>query len=313
MRRGDLESDFDIDPSRSIRIGQGISARVRRLDDFRYFGLSDTISRKWMSIVRRRVSRRNTEGDGAVDRVVVVTGGASGIGLGVTRLFARKGHPVAMLDLQEDALEREGALLRAEGHRVLARRVDVADRTDIEAAYAAIRQELGPIAIVVANAGITEGIGFLDVTLQAWQRMIDVNLTGVFHTVQAALPDMVQAGWGRVITISSHAAQSGAADRAHYSAAKGGVIGLTRALAREFAAHGITVNTIPPSVVATPMAEQGIAAGTFPPLDIISQHIPIPRAGTPEDIAAACEFLASDGASYITGQVLAVNGGMFIG
>jgi NAD(P)-dependent dehydrogenase (short-subunit alcohol dehydrogenase family) len=247
------------------------------------------------------------------DRVVVVTGGASGIGLGVTRLFARKGHPVAMLDIQDAALERESAALASEGAKVLARKVDVSNRDSIESAYDAIRKELGPIAIVVANAGISEGIKFQDVSPTIWQRMIDINLTGVFHTVQAALPDMVVAKWGRIITISSQAAQSGAADRAHYAAAKAGVIGLTRALAREFAADGITVNTIPPSVVATPMAEQGIVAGTFPPLDVISQHIPIPRPGTPDDIAAACEYLASDGASYVTGQVLAVNGGMFIG
>lgn len=249
----------------------------------------------------------------STERVVVVTGGASGIGLGVSRLFARKGHPVAMLDVQDAALEREGAALRAEGAKLLARKVDVSNRDEVEAAYAAVRQELGPIAIVVANAGISEGIGFLDTSVSSWQRMIDINLTGVFHTVQAALPDMVEAKWGRIITISSHAGQSGAADRAHYAASKAGVIGLTRALAREFAAMGITVNTIPPSVVATPMAEQGIAAGTFPPLEVIAQHIPIPRPGTPEDIAAACEYLASDGASYVTGQVLAVNGGMFIG
>ncbi|MET0364225.1 MAG: 3-oxoacyl-ACP reductase FabG [Sphingobium sp.] len=249
----------------------------------------------------------------SLDRVVVVTGGASGIGLGVTQLFARKGHPVAMLDIQDAALEKEGDALRAEGATILARNVDVSSREEVEEAYAAIRQKLGPIAIVVANAGISHGIPFTDVTAPIWQRMIDINLTGVFHTVQAALPDMIEAQWGRVITISSHAAQSGAADRAHYAAAKAGVIGLTRALAREYAAQGITVNTIPPSVVATPMAEQGIAAGTFPPLEVIAQHIPIPRPGTPHDIAAACEYLASDGASYVTGVVLPVNGGMFIG
>lgn len=247
------------------------------------------------------------------NRVVVVTGGASGIGLGVSRLFASKGHPVAMLDVQEEALKRESGALRAQGARIVARKVDVSVRPSVEAAYAAVREELGPIAIVVANAGVSEGIRFQDVTVETWQRMIDINLTGVFHTVQAALPDMVDANWGRVITISSQAAQSGAADRAHYSAAKAGVIGLTRSLAREFAGQGITVNTIPPSVVATPMAEAGVAAGTFPPLEVISQHIPIPRPGTPDDIAAACEYLASDGASYVTGQVLAVNGGMFIG
>ncbi len=246
-------------------------------------------------------------------RVVIVTGGASGIGLGVCQLFARNGHPVAMLDIQDAALERESDALRKTGVKVFARKVDVSKREQIDSTYADLRKELGPIAIVVANAGISEGIGFLDASVATWQRMIDINLTGVFHTVQAALPDMIEAKWGRIITISSHAGQSGAQDRAHYSASKGGVIGLTRALAREFAGKGITVNTIPPSVVATPMAEQGIAAGTFPPLDVIAQHIPIPRPGTPADIAAACEYLASDGASYVTGQVLAVNGGMFIG
>src|ERR1700740_1493042 len=113
------------------------------------------------------------------DRVVVVTGGASGIGLGVTQLFARKGHPVAMLDIQDAALEKEGTALRAEGARVLSRRVDVSNRDDVEAAYAVIRAELGPISIVVANAGISEGIAFKDVTLPIWQRMIDINLTGI--------------------------------------------------------------------------------------------------------------------------------------
>lgn len=249
----------------------------------------------------------------STDRVVVVTGGASGIGLGIVQRFARSGHPVAMLDVQEDLLAQEADILRAEGAKILALRVNVAHREEIEAAYVDIRKELGAIAIAVANAGISHGIAFKDVTTAIWQRMIDINLTGVFHTIQAALPDMVDAKWGRIITISSHAAQSGAADRAHYAAAKAGVIGLTRALAREYAAHGITVNTIPPSVVATPMADQGIAAGTFPPLEQIAQHIPIPRAGTPDDIAAACEYLASDGASYVTGVVLPVNGGMFIG
>ncbi|WP_367348524.1 SDR family NAD(P)-dependent oxidoreductase [Sphingobium yanoikuyae] len=246
-------------------------------------------------------------------KVVVVTGGASGIGLGIVKRFVQQGHRVAMLDVQEALLEKEAAVLRGQGATILPLVVNVADRTSIDDAYAKVRAELGPIAIVVANAGISEGIGFDDITVDIWQRMIDINLTGVFHTVQAALADMRQAGWGRIITISSQAAQSGAMDRAHYAAAKSGVIGLTRSLARELAAHGITVNTIPPSVVATPMADQGIAAGTFPPLEIIAQHIPIPRPGTPDDIAAACEYLASDGASYVTGQVLAVNGGMFIG
>lgn len=121
----------------------------------------------------------------STDRVVVVTGGASGIGLGVSQLFARMGHPVAMLDLQEDALRREGDALRAEGANVLALKADVSSRADIEAAYERIRQELGPILIVVANAGISEMTSFVDMSTDAWNRTIAINLTGVFHTVQA--------------------------------------------------------------------------------------------------------------------------------
>lgn len=245
-------------------------------------------------------------------RVVVVTGGASGIGLGVSQLFARNGHPVAMLDVQAEALRRESAALQAQGAKALARQVDVSDRAQVEAAYAAVREALGPIAIVIANAGISHAADFRTLPVETWRRMIDVNLTGVFHTVQAALPDMLEARWGRIVTISSQAAQSGAQDRAHYAAAKGGVIGLTRSLAREFARDGITVNTIPPSVVDTPLARESERTGQFPPLEQIAQMIPIPRPGAPEDIAYACEYLCSDKASYVTGQEINVNGGMWM-
>jgi NAD(P)-dependent dehydrogenase (short-subunit alcohol dehydrogenase family) len=245
-------------------------------------------------------------------RVVVVTGGASGIGLGVSQLFARNGHPVAMLDMQEEALRRESEALRQAGATVLARRTDVARREEVEAAYAAVRKELGPIAIVIANAGISHAADFLSLPVETWQRMIDVNLTGVFHTLQLAAPDMVAAKWGRIVTISSQAAQSGAQDRAHYAASKGGVIGLTRSLARELAPHGITVNTIPPSLVDTPLARESERTGQFPPLEQIAAMIPISRPGTPDDIAYACEYLCSDKASYVTGQEINVNGGSWM-
>ena len=245
-------------------------------------------------------------------RVVVVTGGASGIGLGISRLFAANGHPVAVLDMQGEALERETALLRDGGATVSAHKVDVSDRAQIDAAYDSIRAAFGPITIVIANAGISIPVPFEDISAEQWQRTIDINLNGVFHTVQAAMPDMLAAKWGRVVTISSQAAQSGSQDRAHYAASKGGVIGLTRSLAREFGGRGITVNTIPPSLVDTPMAREGERSGQVPPLEVIAQHIPVPRPGTPSDIAHACEFLCSEKASYITGQEINVNGGSWM-
>ncbi len=246
------------------------------------------------------------------DRVVVVTGAASGIGLGVAKRFAENGHPVLMLDVDEPALQREGEALRAAGARVLALKADASNRAEIDAAYAKMREAHGPISIVIANAGISKASNFLTMTSETWGRMIDVNLTGVFHTLQAAAPDMVELKWGRIVTISSNAAQWGAQDRAHYAASKGGVIGLTKALARELAPHGVTSNTIPPSLVDTPLARLGEASGEVPPLEVLAQHIPIARPGTPEDIADACEFLCSDKASYITGQEINVNGGIYM-
>lgn len=139
-----------------------------------------------------------------------------------------------------------------------------------------------------------------------------MNLTGTFTCVQAAVPDMLSAGWGRIVTIASSSAQSGAPNMAHYAASKGGVIGLTKAVAVELARSGITVNTIPPSLVDTPMARQAEAAGDFAGVDVVGPMVPLGRAGTPDDIAAACAFLCSDGGGYITGQIIGVNGGMYI-
>ncbi len=245
-----------------------------------------------------------------MSRVAVVTGGASGIGLGVARGLAADGHRVAIVDLK--GAEAAAAELQREGASVLAVHVDVADRTAVSAGFDRVRAELGPVEILVTSAGIESFTPVLDITADGWDRIIGVNLTGTFTCVQAALPDMLGAGWGRIVTISSSSAQSGAPNMAHYAASKGGVIGLTKALAVELARSGITVNTIPPSLVDTPMARKAEAAGDFPGVDVVGPMVPLGRAGTPADIAAACSFLCSDGGSYITGQVIGVNGGMYI-
>ena len=245
-----------------------------------------------------------------MSRVAVVTGGASGIGLGVAHRFAADGHRVVILDRQ--GAEAAAEELAGEGAAALAVDVDVADRQSVAAGFDRLRAEFGPVEILVTSAGVEAFTPVLDITDEGWDRIIGINLTGTFTCVQAALPDMIGAGWGRIVTISSSSAQSGAPNMAHYAASKGGVIGLTKALAVELARSGITVNTIPPSLVDTPMARQAEADGDFPGVDVVGPMVPLGRAGTPADIAAACSFLCSEGGSYITGQLIGVNGGMYI-
>jgi 2-hydroxycyclohexanecarboxyl-CoA dehydrogenase len=245
-----------------------------------------------------------------VSRVAVVTGGASGIGLGVARSFLADGYRVAILDYRGAAAAADE--LAGGGATVLAADVDVADRASVKEGFERVRTEFGPVDILVTSAGIESFTPVLEITDEGWDRIITVNLTGTFTCIQAALPDMVGAGWGRIVTISSSSAQSGAPNMAHYVASKGGVISLTKALAYELARNGITVNTIPPSLVDTPMVQHATDAGDFPGLDIVGPMVPLGRAGTPADIAAACSFLCSEGGSYITGQVIGVNGGMYI-
>ena len=244
-----------------------------------------------------------------MSRVALVTGGASGIGLGVARQFVADGHQVAVLDRDGKGAEAAVAELEAQGGTAIAVEVDVADRASVDAAFARCRAELGPVEILVTSAGIESFDDLLDITAETWDRIIAVNLTGTFTCVQAAVPDMVAAGWGRIVTISSSSAQSGAPNMTHYAASKGGVISLTKALAVELARKGITANTIPPSLVDTPMARAAEAVGDFPGVDVVGPMVPLGRAGTPADIAAACSFLCGPGGDYITGQVIGVNGG----
>jgi 2-hydroxycyclohexanecarboxyl-CoA dehydrogenase len=244
-----------------------------------------------------------------VSRVAVVTGGSSGIGLGVARRFVAEGHKVALCDVNPTTLESAAAEL---GPDVLALEVDVADRASVATGVERVRAELGPVEILVTSAGVEAFTPVLDITPELWDRLVAVNLTGTFSCIQAVVPDMVAAGWGRIVTISSSSAQSGAPNMAHYAASKGGVIGLTKALASELARSGITVNSIPPSLVDTPMARHAEEVGDFPGVDLVGGMVPLGRAGTPDDIAGACSFLCSDDGSYITGQLIGVNGGMYI-
>ena len=245
-------------------------------------------------------------------RVAVVTGAGSGIGLGVARRLAADGHAVALLDLDRDHVQKASAELSEKGHTASGHEVDVADRGAVERVYASVRQDLGPVTIVVTSAGIEAFDPVGDITPEKWDRVLAVNLTGTFTCVQLAIPDMIEAGWGRIVTISSSSAQSGAPNMAHYVASKGGVIGLTKAFARELAGHGITANTIPPTIVDTPMARKGAEGGNVPGMEVLGRMVPLGRAGTPDDIAGACSYLCSEDGSYVTGQVIGVNGGMYI-
>lgn len=233
-------------------------------------------------------------------RVAVVTGGASGIGLGVAERFVKAGHRVAVLDVQP-----------LEGLDAFSQVTDVGDRASVDAGMNAVRSELGPIEVLVTSAGVNAEAEFTEISLEAWERAIRINLTGTFHCAQSAVPDMIAAHWGRIVTISSSSAQQGAPGRAHYVASKGGVIGLTKAMAVDLAKHGITVNTIPPSIIDTPMVQAAEQAGTMN-LAMVAQMTPVGRAGTPDDVAAACEFLCSDDAGFITGQQIGVNGGWYL-
>ena len=230
-------------------------------------------------------------------RTAVVTGGGSGIGRAIAERLSADGHNVATLDLKPDG-------------EAFSQAADVTDRAQVDVALEAVRERFGPITILVNAAGVDGFKRFVDLKFEAWQRVIDVNLNGVFHCTQAVLPDMIEAGWGRVVNISSSSAHSGQPFMTHYVAAKSAINGLTKALALELGPSGITVNAVPPGFIDTPMLRKaetrGLLGGT------VEDHIertPVRRIGTPQDIAAACSFLISEEAGYITGQILGVNGG----
>lgn len=226
----------------------------------------------------------------------VVTGGGSGIGAAIANRLRSDGYHVATLDLTPS--DEEFAFV-----------ADVTDRSAIDTALDAIRTQLGPVTVLVNAAGLDGFKRFLDIDFALWQKVVNVNLHGVFHCIQAVLPDMIDAGWGRIVNISSSSTHSGTPYMSHYVSAKSAVNGLTKSLALEYGPAGITVNAVPPGFIDTPMLRKAADKGFLGDIDKTIEATPVRRIGRPEDIAAACAFLVSDEAGYITGQILGVNGG----
>ncbi len=241
-------------------------------------------------------------------RTAIVTGGASGIGGAIARRLAADGALVAIFDRDGEAARAAAKAIAEEGNRAVGIEVDVTDRAAIDAGAAQVREQLGAPGILVNSAGITVAGPSLEVTAETWNRVLAVNLTGTFECCQAVLPDMIAAGWGRIVNISSSSMHSGVPGMAAYVSSKAGVVGLTKVLALEFGRKGVTVNTIPPGFIETPMMRDTLSKGVFD-MDLQLAKTPVGRIGQPEDIAATCAFLVSEQAGYITGQVIGVNGG----
>lgn len=247
-------------------------------------------------------------------RVALVTGAAAGIGAASALRLAAAGMAIGVLDLDAPRCADTVRSIEAVGGKAIALGADITDREAVRAALARLRDTLGPVSVVVNNAGIPGFRPFLEIDDALWDHMLNVNLTGAFIVTQEVLPDMVSQGWGRVINISSMAAQAGAKDMAHYCAAKAGMIGMTRALAHEFGPAGITANVIPPRfITGTIMSDQSFSAGKQPKArEAEVQAGPIRREGRPDDIAGAVAWLASEDGGFVTGQVIGVNGGRYI-
>jgi 2-hydroxycyclohexanecarboxyl-CoA dehydrogenase len=248
-------------------------------------------------------------------RAALITGAAAGIGAACAVRLARDGHAVGVLDLDAKRCADTVQTIENAGGKAIALGADISDRDQVRAALGGLRDRFGPVQILVNNAAITSYIPFLETSTEEFERILRVNLTGTFIVTQEVLPDMIAANWGRIINISSSAAQTGAATMAPYASSKGAMVSLTRTLAAEFGKYGITANTIPPRfITGTIMSEASFASGKQPlTREDLAAAGPITREGRPEDVAGATSWLASDDAGFVTGQVIGVNGGRFIG
>jgi 2-hydroxycyclohexanecarboxyl-CoA dehydrogenase len=241
-------------------------------------------------------------------KVAVVTGAGSGIGRGIAVRLARDEAAIGVWDLNADAAAETAKMITDAGGQAIAVTADCADQAAIRDAAAKTRAAFGPITILVNNAGIAPFIPYMEIPDEVWDRVIRINLKGPHLCCREVIPDMLAAGWGRIINITSSSTQSGSVNQAHYVASKGGLLGLTKALALEFAPTGITVNMVPPGFIDTPMLRASPVN-----IDAYAASMPMKRVGRPEDIAAACAFLASEEASYMTGQTISMNGGRYMG
>lgn len=245
-------------------------------------------------------------------KTVVVTGGGGGIGGATCRRFAREGAKVAIYDLNPEAAEQVAAQIREEGGQAMAVRCDITDRASVDAAVEATLAKLGPIDVLVNNAGWDVFKPFTKTAPADWDRLIAINLTGALHMHHAVLPGMAARKAGRIVNIASDAARVGSSGEAVYAACKGGLVALSKTLAREHARHGITVNVVCPGPTDTALfADYREGAGNPEKLmEAFTRSIPLGRIGQPDDLPGAIAFFASDDAAFVTGQVLSVSGGL---
>lgn len=245
-------------------------------------------------------------------KVALVTGAAAGIGAACSTRLAQDGIAVGVLDLDEDRCADTVRAIRDAGGTAMGLGADISNRAQATAAVARLRSELGPISILVNNAGVTDFTPFEELSDQHWDRVYAINVRGTMIMSQLVLSDMKVAKWGRIINISSSSSQTGATNMICYSSSKGAVATMTRSMAQEFGPYGVTVNNIPPgSIMGTIMSEANRERFQVP-TETLLQTIPVRRLGEPADIANACAWLCNEASDYVTGQTIGVNGGRVV-